>query len=635
MRARRRARRRLPLGALALCAVGLFLGLWCLSPRIVREGLRERTFDLLLPMLPALGADPGMVIVDIDRASLARFGPWPWPRARLAQLVAAVAAAKPRVVGLDILLAGRDRFSGATGPDGDAMLRQALTSVPTVLGIALQDGATGDDLPVTPILGRAPVRLPGIWRADGLLGPDPELADAAQGFGVLVVAADPDGPIRRVPLLVLAGQTPRPGLGVEIVRVAQGAGELLIEADGLHIGDVRVPLPPDAMLRLILHDPAIWAAHTISAIRLVDDADARAALSGKIVLIGGSAPELGGLRLTPASPVTPSVLIQAAVVDALLRGAVAYRPAWLDGAEIACAAMLGLLCVLVAMWFRPAPAAALALLLCAGWASVAVAAVPGASWLIDPAGPAAVGFASFGAAALARYARDEWRARLLRASFEQHLAPEVVRRIAADPTVLRLQGEMREITALFSDIEGFTSMTERAGPAELVALLDTYFDAAARIVTEHGGMIDKIVGDSVHAIFNAPFTLDRHPERAVACALALLNASEEIRASPLGQRLQLGRTRIGIETGPAIVGDVGGSRKLDYTAHGNAINRAARLEAANKELGSSICIGPGTAARLPARSVRPIGTIMVRGQSAPVDVFAPVDGATSPNQGRS
>jgi len=631
MRAGSRARRRLPLGAVGLGAVGLFLGLWCLSPSVVREGIRERTLDLLLPMPPRPGAaDSGVVIVDIDRASLARFGPWPWPRARLAQVVSAVASAKPRVVGLDILLAGRDRFAGAADPNGDAMLREALASVPAVLGTALEDGAAGDDLPATPILGGAPVRLANIWRADGVVGPEPALADAAQGLGALVEAADADGPIRRVPLLVLTGETLRPGLGVEVVRVAQGAGEL-IEPDGLHIGDVRVPLPPDATLRLIPYPSAAWGARTVSAVRLVDDPEARARLSGKIVLLGGSAPELGGLRVTPGSPVTPSVLIQASAVDALLGGAVAYRPGWLDDAEIGCAAALGLLCVLAALRLRPALGAALAILLCVGWTGIAVAAAPGTSWLVDPAGPAAVGFASFGTAALARYVRDEWRARLLRERFEQHLAPEVVRRIAADPAALRLRGEMREITALFSDIEGFTGMTERAGPADLVALLDAYFDSAARIVTEHGGMIDKIVGDSVHAIFNAPFTLDRHPERAVACALALLKASEEIRGSPLGHRLRLGRTRIGIETGQAIVGDVGGSRKLDYTAHGNAINRAARLEAANKELGSSICIGPGTAARLPAGSVRPIGTVAVRGQSEPVDVFTPVGETTSLN----
>jgi adenylate cyclase len=177
---------------------------------------------------------------------------------------------------------------------------------------------------------------------------------------------------------------------------------------------------------------------------------------------------------------------------------------------------------------------------------------------------------------------------------------------------------------LFTDIEGFTSMTERAEPAELVALLDAYFDAAARIVTDRGGMIDKIVGDSIHAIYNAPFDLPDHPNRAVQTALALLAASEDVRRSPLGQQLQLGRTRIGIETGPAIVGDVGGSRKLDYTAHGNAVNAAARLEAANKDLGSSICIGPGTAARVDPATLRQIGMLTPRGQSQPIAVYTPV-----------
>jgi adenylate cyclase len=243
--------------------------------------------------------------------------------------------------------------------------------------------------------------------------------------------------------------------------------------------------------------------------------------------------------------------------------------------------------------------------------------------LVDPAGPAAIALSGFIAMTLARFARDEWRARKLRASFEQHLAPDVVSRIAADPAALRLRGELREITALFTDIEGFTSMTERADPIDLVALLDAYFDIATRIVTDHGGMIDKIVGDAVHAIFNAPLSLEDHPARAVSCALALLAASEDVRRSTLGQRLGLGRTRIGIETGTAIVGDVGGSRKLDYTAHGNAVNAAARLEAANKQLGSSICIGPGTAARLDPATLQQIGTLTLRGQSQSVNVFTP------------
>jgi adenylate cyclase len=182
---------------------------------------------------------------------------------------------------------------------------------------------------------------------------------------------------------------------------------------------------------------------------------------------------------------------------------------------------------------------------------------------------------------------------------------------------------MREVTALFTDIEGFTSMTERADPADLVALLDAYFDATTRVVTDHSGMIDKIVGDSIHAIYNAPFETADHANQAIATGLALLAAAEEVRKSPLGQKLQLGRTRIGIETGPAIVGDVGGSRKLDYTAHGNAVNAAARLEAANKDLGSSICIGPGTAARVDPAMLRQIGTLTLRGQSGAIAVYTP------------
>lgn len=635
-------RRRLPSGWPGFVILGMLLAAWSLSPDVVRGGLRERSLDLLVPR-PAV-ASAGVVIIDIDRAALTRFGPWPWARARLARVVEAAASARPAALGLDILLAGPDRFSPAalldalpegSGraelmsvlpqlPDGDAALAEALATVPAALGYVLESGAPGQDLPAAPVLVRTAPPLPGLWRADGALGPDDRLVRAAQGLGALAAAADADGPTRRVPVLVLTGERLRPGLAVELVRLAQDAGALVIDDDArLHIGDVTVPLGADAQLRLFQHPPAWWSARTVPVTKLLDGPTARAMLAGKIVLIGGSAPELGGLRDTPAFPATPSVQIQAEAVASLLSGDAAWRPAWLDAVEVVCAAVLGLIGLLLAAHLRPLPAAALALLMCLGWSGAAVAAVPSLSWLVDPAGPAVIALASFAAAAVARFARDEWRARLLQMSFEQRLAPAVVRRIAADPGIVRLRAEAREITAMITDIEDFTAMTERAEPADLVALLDEYFDVSGRIVTEHGGMIDKFVGDSIHAIFNAPFALEAHAQRAVACALALIEASEQIRASPRGRLLQLGRTRIGIETGPAIVGDVGGSRKLDYTAYGNAINRAARLEAANKELGSSICIGPGSAARLAPGTLRPLGTVSVRGQRDPVEVFTP------------
>jgi adenylate cyclase len=605
-------------GFTGLAVLLALLAAWGLSRDSMRSTLRERAFDLLLPLLPiAAYTGPGVVIVDIDRDALARFGAWPWPRGQLAELVAAVAAGKPSAIGLDMLLAGPDRFSA----DGDATLARALSSAPSVLGFVLETANSGQNLPSTPILLRAPVSLPGMWRANGIVAPLPVLADAAQGFGALVAAADPDGPIRRVPLLVLADGALRPGLAVEVVRLAQGAAALLIESGGiLHVGDIAVPLGGDATLRLVGSSPV----RTIPASTLIDEPGVRATLADHIVLIGSSAPELGGLRVTPTSPAMPSVLIQARAVDAMLRGDVPVRPVWADIAEPIGALVLGLVCLLLAVRLRPVLAVSSAGLCCLAWTAAAAAAVPVRLVLVDLAGPPVVSLAAFAATMLVRFARDEWRARLLRLSFEQHLAPEVVRRIAADPGALRLRGEMREITALFTDIEGFTSMTERAEPTDLVALLDAYFEVTTRIVTDHGGMIGKIVGDAIHAIYNAPFDLEDHAGCAVASALALLEASEEVRKSPLGQRLRLGRTRVGIETGPAIVGDVGGGRKLDYTAHGNATNAAARLETANKDFGSSICIGPGTAARLDPTTIRQLGTLTPRGQSGEIKVYTPV-----------
>jgi adenylate cyclase len=319
----------------------------------------------------------------------------------------------------------------------------------------------------------------------------------------------------------------------------------------------------------------------------------------------------------------PSVQIQAEATAALLRGDVAIRPVWLDTAEIGAAICLGLAGLLLAHRVRPASGAGLALSLCLGWSIAALAAVRVLGLLVDPAGPAAVAILIYTISALVRYVGFEWRARLLEVRFEQHLSPQVVRQIAADPASMRLQGQLREVTALFSDIEGFTAMTERADPANLVAVLDAYFDAVTNVITAHGGMVDKIVGDAVRALFNVPLSLEGHAAHAVDCALEILVATETVRRSPLGQLLRLGRTRIGIETGPAIVGDVGGTRKLDYTALGNPINTAARLEAANKDLGSSICVGPGTAAQVDPALLQPIGVLALRGQSRPVQVFTP------------
>jgi len=231
--------------------------------------------------------------------------------------------------------------------------------------------------------------------------------------------------------------------------------------------------------------------------------------------------------------------------------------------------------------------------------------------------------AAFVVATLISFSATGHREALVRSRLEQHLAPAVVRRILARPGLVKLSGERREVTALFTDVEGFTAMTHHVDPAILVNALDNYFEGMATIIITHGGMIDKIVGDAVHALFNAPNDLKDHPQKAVECAIALCSWSEAFRHRPEVAMIGFGRTRIGIETGPAIVGDVGIRAKLDYTAHGDAVNLAARLEAANKKLGSSICTGPVAASRCDQSLLRPLGKIIVRGRDDAVAVFEP------------
>jgi len=624
----------------ALVAVGL-VAAWLSGAGAFRDSFREGAFDVLLPWLVNPRPDPALIVVDIDRDTLARYGSWPWPRTLLGELVGAVSRAGPAAVGLDVLLDRTDTglpgstperppdgsagagTAGEEAPSGDAAIAAAASLVPTVFGFVLNDAETGNTLPSTPLLFRGRPQLPDIWTAASVIGPSPTIAAAAKGFGALVLSPDPDGRIRRVPLLVDAGGLLRPGFAAELLRVHFGTSGILIEAapPTMRIGVLAVPLDPDAQLRIVPTGVAFWQRRTISAAAVMKDRATRVLLAGQIVLIGSSAPEVGGLRVSATSAATPSVQIQADAIEMLLRSPLPTTPAYVRPTEAVATLGLAIFAAALTFWLRPLNAALMTLAACLAWAAGSAVLFWTQGLLFDPAGPVAIAMASFGVFSLAAYADNEQRGRALRQRFEQHLAPAVVRQMAENPDVTRLEGESREITALFTDIEGFTAMTERSEPRKLIALLDDYLDAVCQVVQAHGGMVDKVVGDAVHAIFNAPLDVPEHPRHAFECALAILAVSEDVRLRPLARELGLGRTRIGLETGPVIVGNVGGGRKLDYTAHGTAMNTAARLEAANKTLGSSICIGPNAAARLDPKCIRSLGAIALRGRSDQVEVF--------------
>ena len=642
-------------------ALALFLAAAFLIPKEWRSTLREKAFDVVLAadqqirrLQPretskqenAKGAP--VVVVDIDRRSLDALGPWPWPRETMARLVEAVASGKPSVIGIDILFTQPDNRSPAalarqlgslTGkpdisalatdlPDGDKQLAAVIRNVPVVLGFVL-DADKDNAVPGVPVLARRPIVLDEIWRTTGGIGPMTPLVEATKGLGALSLPGDADGKIRRVPLLVGAGDTTRPGFALEAVRLFQRSPSYSVDSgpQRIIVGDIEVPLPSDGLLRLVRADASKNEARTISAADIVNTATERARLAGAIVLVGGSAPELGGLRETPNDSLAPSVEIQADAVRQIF----ARRAPQAVPIGFALTLVIGLIAIVAASALSPVLGVLVGLAaLAAIWSGAIVASLVG-DRLIDPMMPSIGGLFVFMTSSVSSYALVSRREAHIRSRFEQHLAPAVVKRIAENPGLLKLSGEKREITALFTDIENFTAMTHRAGPEQLVSVLDEYIEGMAAIVMKHGGMVDKIVGDSVHAFFNAPLDLSNHPQHAITCAQEMRIWAKGFQCRTGPSQIGFGRTRIGIETGVAIVGDIGIRSKLDYTAHGDSINSAARLEALNKRYGSTICVGPFAASQCTSTPFRPLGVTSLRGLDVPVEVFEPWPPETTSN----
>jgi adenylate cyclase len=638
--------------AAGLAAIAVLLAADLLLPASWRASVRDNAFDLVLAadqrLRPAtdLRTGPRIIVVDIDRRSLEAVGPWPWPRATIAALIDAIAAAQPAVVAIDILFAehdarcppGLDRLPAEAGvrcgtgnpSEGDRLLARTGWQVPLVLGFVLDPAGSGS-MPQMPFATRGAPSLDELWSAAGAVAPPSILLEGAHGIGALSLPAARDGVVRNVPLLVGVGGRVFPGLALDALRVANGASTYLLQSAPpiLATADIRIPFAADGFLRLVPVPLERHGARTLSALDVLGRKADAAGVAGAIVLLGGSAPELGGLRETATDALTPSVQIQADAIEQIVSGRFPRAIGEAKTARALVILALGLLALAAGVALSPLLGAlALVAMIATTWAA-AIAGSLLTDRLVDPLMPSLAAVAVFAVAAVTSFAVTYRREVLVRRRFEQRLAPAVVRRIVEQPSLVKLDGEAREVTALFTDVEGFTAMTHRAGPEQLVAVLDDYFEGVTAIVVRHGGMVDKIVGDAVHALFNAPIDLDGHPQRAVECAIEIRAWAESYRARPLPSAIGFGRTRIGIETGEAIVGDIGVQAKLDYTAHGDAVNAAARLEAANKDFGSAICVGPTAAARCDAAMLRPLGTISVRGRDEAMTVFEPWPDATS------
>lgn len=634
------------------CAAIIALSLFWLNPAGIAFALREAFFDRLVAAYPRSGADTGVRLIDIDQESLRRLGRWPWRRSQLGHLIENLGQSGAQAIAIDILLEGKDRIGpravlgelaarepnaaigllGSQFPDDDQRLAKAIGGGPPVvlaLGAAQSAAAPGSGLAPPLVIARAdstPLAIMPV-RAGRFSTPADILVSAAAGLGVGGFDTDADGWVRRAGLLFesSAGIERRlhAGFALETIRIAEEAGSVVLNSQQpyLEAGDIKIRSTRDSMMRLYPRAPDYWPARTIPAWKILAG-ETGELKAGQIFIVGSSAPETGAYLPAAFGGAAPTLLLQGEAVDLLRSGKSLQRVAGELTSEFAIAAAAAILATALTVLASPAIAVA-------SLAGLCLLSLFGAGFLFvhsgilfDPLPAIAASVAAVATASLVMFSRVRANRALIEARFARYLAPAVVELLARDPSRLRIAPERREVTALFTDLEGFTPFSERTPPKELLATLDVYFEMIARIVTQHGGMVDKIVGDALHAFFNMPLDQPDHASQAVRCARAIREATESYRRQPEQAALGLGRTRIGIDTGLASVGDVGGHNKLDYTAHGEAVNRAARLQSLARETSSGILIGAGTVARLRnTEGLVKIGAMTPRGLSQAQDVY--------------
>lgn len=624
------------------------------------QALRLLAFDLYQRMAPAAALpEQPVVVVDIDEASLKAIGQWPWPRTVMAALTRKLVEAGAASVAFDVLFSEPDQTSPeevirrlspeqaslvAASLQGalshDQSFAAALAISPSVLGLSLSGG--GGPLPPLSAgfatAGDDP--RPFVPNFGGAIANVPALDAAARGLGAINWIQDRDQIVRRVPLVLRVGDQLVPSLAAEALRVGQDAGSYILKSSNasgeeafgrqtglnhVRIGEFIVPTDPDGAiwLRFRPSDPGGFVpAHTV-----LDGSMTADRVQGRIVLVGTSAAGLLDIRATPLDSAVPGVEIHAQVIEHILTGRTLTRPDYASGLEIAGIVCLGLLLALVLPLVSSAWAAILGVLVVGGLLLAGYLAFLRAGLLIDPLYPALVMLFLVIGTVLYTFRQAELARAGLRRAFQHYVAPAVVDEIIADPARLELGGEVRELTLLFCDVRNFSSLSEDLSAAELTRFINELLTPLTDIILAHRGTIDKYMGDAVMAFWNAPLDDRDHARHALEAAAAMmaampgLNAEWQKRAAAGGRPMPDVRIGIGINTGPCCVGNLGSAQRFDYSAIGDEVNIASRLEQLTKEYGLGIIVGERTAAEVGGAELVEIDQVQLRGRSGQSRIF--------------
>jgi adenylate cyclase len=619
------------------------------------EELRVRTFDTFQLIDPRVKTARPVAIVDIDETSLAKLGQWPWPRTRIADMVTNLTKLGAVVIAFDVIFSEPDRLNPDAAADTfrnlDEATREKLRALPSndqvfadtmrrsrvVLGESGLPYVLSDldkTLPVTGLamLGEDPQRF--MFNFPGLLRNTPVLEKAAGGRGLLTINPERDGIVRRVPMIMQAQGTTMPSLSFEILRVVTGTDTIFIKSGVEGIKSIAVKgleVPTDRNGQIWVHfahyDPSLY----VSAVDVLEGRVPPEKIARKLVLIGTSAVGLNDIKTTPISPAMPGVEIHAQVLEAALTKKLLSQPPYGPLLEFGAALLLGILVIAFAPAFGPITLVAVGAL----FATVLV----GISWyfytqhreLIDFTYPLLSTTSIYLTLIFSSFVREQKQRRQIRSAFGQYISPALIEQLAQSPERLVLGGEEREMTIMFSDVRGFTTISEsyKHDPQGLTSLMNRFLTPLTNAILARKGTIDKYMGDAIMAFWNAPLDDKEHQLNACEAAIDMLaridelNKQREIEAKEGGHIYIPINVGVGLNTGTCVVGNMGSDLRFDYSVLGDSVNLASRLEGQSKEYGFPIIVGSKTALAVKEKfAILELDFIMVKGKKEPEVIYA-------------